>query len=134
MANYAKMDEKYKEMFDTIEKVRAYLEPIANNICGETGLNCDYSTDNLYYPTTGHFNFYLQGEYFGKIFDCMDYNKSTEENIVIEVRLMLIQSLKCIPLHLFLKQRFLTNVRLNGKDNYKEILLTIKNTRNVWIG
>ena len=72
MANYAKMDEKYKAMFDTIEKVRAYLEPIANNICGETGLSSDYAVDNTYYPTTGHFNFYLQGEYFGKIFISLD--------------------------------------------------------------
>lgn len=30
MANYAIMDKKYQEMFDTIDKVRAYLEPIAD--------------------------------------------------------------------------------------------------------
>ena len=47
MANYAIMDKKYQEMFDSIDKVRAYLEPIADNIYGETGLSCDYSTDNL---------------------------------------------------------------------------------------
>lgn len=89
MANYAKMDKKYKEMFDTIDKVRAYLEPIADKICGETGLSSDYYTDNTNYPTTGHFNFYLSGEYFyfAKISLKMDYNKSTEENIVVEVSL-----------------------------------------------
>lgn len=94
MANYAKMDKKYKEMFDTIDKVRAYLEPIADNICGETGLSSDYSTDNTYYPTTGHFNFYLQGDYFAKISLKMDYNKSTEENIVVEVSLLFNSILK----------------------------------------
>ena len=114
MTNYDIMVKKFQEMFDTIDKVRAYLEPIADKICDETGLSSDYSTNNIY-PTTSHFNFYLQGEYFAKISICMDYNKSTEENIVVKVRLLFNSILKMHTTTSFSKTKVSNKCKIEWK-------------------